>query len=164
MKCIFCNHEESKVIDSREAEEAEVIRRRRECLKCEERFTTYERIEKPDLMVIKKDKRRELFDRQKLMKGISRACEKRSISADQMEALIDAIEKDARNINSVEVSSQIIGELVMKHLRSIDEVAYVRFASVYREFKDAKEFMDELKTFMQGKKQSPKITLELHSQ
>src|SRR3989338_9350359 len=160
MKCIFCNHEESKVIDSREAEEAEVIRRRRECLKCKERFTTYERIEKPDLMIIKKDKRRELFDRQKVMKGLSRACEKRSISADQMEALIDAVENDARNMNSVEVSSQLIGELVMKHLRLLDEVAYVRFASVYREFKDAKEFLDELKTVMQNKK-PPKITVSI---
>jgi len=160
MRCIFCDHNESKVIDSREAEEAEVIRRRRECLKCKERFTTYERIEKPDLMIIKKDKRRELFDRQKVMKGLSRACEKRSISADQMEALIDAVENDARNMNSVEVSSQLIGELVMKHLRLLDEVAYVRFASVYREFKDAKEFLDELKTVMQNKK-PPKITVSI---
>ena len=160
MRCIFCDHNESKVIDSREAEEAEVIRRRRECFKCKKRFTTYERIEKPDLMIIKKDKRRELFDRQKVMKGLSRACEKRSISADQMEALIDAVENDARNMNSVEVSSQLIGELVMKHLRLLDEVAYVRFASVYREFKDAKEFLDELKTVMQNKK-PPKITVSI---
>ena len=111
-------------------------------------------------MIIKKDKRRELFDRQKVMKGLSRACEKRSISADQMEALIDAVENDARNMNSVEVSSQLIGELVMKHLRLLDEVAYVRFASVYREFKDAKEFLDELKTVMQNKK-PPKITVSI---
>ena len=152
MKCIFCEHEESKVIDSREAEESEVIRRRRECLKCNERFTTYERIEKPDLMVIKKDKRREMFDPQKLMKGISRACEKRPISVEQMEAMIDAVEKDARNMNTPEIGSQFIGELVMKHLRHLDEVAYVRFASVYRDFKDAKEFMNELKSVVQKKK------------
>src|SRR3989338_478099 len=132
MKCPFCNQADSKVIDSRESEESETIRRRRECLQCAERFTTYERIEKPELIVIKKDKTRQSFEREKVLKGIRSACEKRPVSAEKMEMVADEIEKDIRNMNSPEVSSQIIGELVMQYLKKLDEVAYVRFASVYR--------------------------------
>ena len=161
MKCPFCNQADSKVIDSRESEESETIRRRRECLQCAERFTTYERIEKPELMVIKKDKTRETFQREKVLRGIRSACEKRPVSAERMEAVVDSIEKDIRNLNNPEVSSQIIGELVMQYLKNLDEVAYVRFASVYREFKDAHEFMNELQSVVKEKKKMPKITIEI---
>ena len=161
MKCPFCNQADSKVIDSRESEESETIRRRRECLQCAERFTTYERIEKPELIVIKKDKTRESFQREKVLKGIRSACEKRPVSAEKMEHIVDEIEKDIRNMNSPEVGSQVIGELVMSYLKHLDEVAYVRFASVYREFKDAHEFMHELKSVVEEKKKVPKITIEV---
>lgn len=144
MKCPFCGYEESKVIDSRPTDEGQRIRRRRECLKCGKRFTTYEIIESLPIIVIKKDKSREAFDRDKLMTGLLRACEKRPISIDTLDTLIDEIETTLQNSLDREVSSEKIGELVMEKLKKIDEVAYVRFASVYRQFKDINTFMKEL--------------------
>ncbi|MBQ2286856.1 MAG: transcriptional regulator NrdR [Clostridia bacterium] len=144
MKCPFCGYEESKVIDSRPTDEGQRIRRRRECLKCGKRFTTYEIIESLPIIVIKKDKSREAFDRDKLMTGLLRACEKRPVSIDTLDTLIDEIETTLQNSLDREVSSEKIGELVMEKLKKIDEVAYVRFASVYRQFKDINTFMKEL--------------------
>lgn len=144
MKCPFCSFEESKVIDSRPTDEGQRIRRRRECLNCGKRFTTYEIIESLPIIVIKKDKSREAFNRDKLMNGLLRACEKRPISIDTLDALIDEIEVILQNSLDREVSSEKIGELVMEKLKKIDEVAYVRFASVYRQFKDINTFMSEL--------------------
>ncbi|MCQ2441024.1 MAG: transcriptional regulator NrdR [Clostridia bacterium] len=144
MKCPFCGYEESKVIDSRPTDEGERIRRRRECLKCSKRFTTYEMIENLPIIVIKKDKSRETFDRQKLLNGMLRACEKRQVSLETIENAIDDIEAIIQNSLDREVSSEKIGELVMEKLKNIDEVAYVRFASVYRQFKDINTFMSEL--------------------
>ena len=144
MKCPFCNFEESKVIDSRPTDEGQRIRRRRECLQCAKRFTTYEIIESLPIIVIKKDKSRESFNRDKLMTGLLRACEKRPVSIDQLDNMIDEIETIIQNSLDREVSSEKIGELVMDKLKNIDEVAYVRFASVYRQFKDINTFMTEL--------------------
>lgn len=144
MKCPFCNYEESKVIDSRPTDEGQRIRRRRECLECGKRFTTYEIIESLPIIVIKKDKSRESFNRDKLMTGLLRACEKRPVSIDQLDNMIDEIETIIQNSLDREVSSEKIGELVMDKLKNIDEVAYVRFASVYRQFKDINTFMTEL--------------------
>lgn len=144
MKCPFCGYEESKVIDSRPTDEGQRIRRRRECLNCGKRFTTYEIIESLPIIVIKKDKSREAFDRDKLMTGLLRACEKRPVSIDMLDTLIDEIETTIQNSLDREVSSEKIGELVMEKLKKIDEVAYVRFASVYRQFKDINTFMKEL--------------------
>lgn len=144
MKCPFCSDEESKVIDSRPTDEGERIRRRRECLKCGKRFTTYEIIESLPIIVIKKDKSRETFNRDKLLNGILRACEKRPISINTLDTMIDEIESTLQNSLDREVTSVKIGELVMDKLKDIDEVAYVRFASVYRQFKDITTFMDEL--------------------
>ena len=144
MKCPFCGYEESKVIDSRPTDEGERIRRRRECLKCSKRFTTYEIIENLPIIVIKKDKSREVFNREKLMEGMLRACEKRPVSLDTLEHAIDEIESLIQNSLDREISSEKIGELAMEKLKSIDEVAYVRFASVYRQFKDINTFMNEL--------------------
>ncbi|MEG1994686.1 MAG: transcriptional regulator NrdR, partial [Oscillospiraceae bacterium] len=144
MKCPFCGYEESKVIDSRPTDEGERIRRRRECLKCQKRFTTYEIIENLPVIVIKKDKTREVFDREKLLGGLLRACQKRPVSIDTLEHMIDEIETILQNSLDREVTSNKIGELVMDKLKEIDEVAYVRFASVYRQFKDINTFMDEL--------------------
>ena len=144
MKCPFCNFEESKVIDSRPTDEGQRIRRRRECLQCAKRFTTYEIIESLPIIVIKKDKSRESFNRDKLMTGLLRACEKRPVSIDQLDNMIDEIEVIIQNSLDREVSSEKIGELVMDKLKNIDEVAYVRFASVYRQFKDINTFMAEL--------------------
>jgi transcriptional repressor NrdR len=144
MKCPFCNFEESKVIDSRPTDEGQRIRRRRECLQCAKRFTTYEIIESLPIIVIKKDKSRESFNRDKLMTGLLRACEKRPVSIDQLDNMIDEIEVIIQNSLDREVSSEKIGELVMDKLKNIDEVAYVRFASVYRQFKDINTFMNEL--------------------
>ena len=148
MKCPFCGYEESKVIDSRPTDEGERIRRRRECLKCAKRFTTYEMIESLPIVVIKKDGSRETFDRQKLLTGMLRACEKRPVSIEMLDRAISDIETVIQNSLDREVSSYKIGELVMEKLKEIDEVAYVRFASVYREFKDINTFMDELKDFL----------------
>ena len=144
MKCPFCGFEESKVIDSRPTDEGQRIRRRRECLQCGKRFTTYEIIESLPIIVIKKDKSRETFNRDKLMTGLLRACEKRPVSIDTLDNLIDEIETIIQNTLDREVSSERIGELVMEKLKKIDEVAYVRFASVYRQFKDINTFMNEL--------------------
>lgn len=144
MKCPFCNTEESKVIDSRPTDEGERIRRRRECLRCAKRFTTYEIIESLPIIVIKKDKSRETFNRDKLMNGILRACEKRPVSINTLDNMIDEIELTLQNSLDREVTSEKIGELVMEKLKNIDEVAYIRFASVYRKFQDISTFMNEL--------------------
>ena len=148
MKCPFCGYEESKVIDSRPTDEGERIRRRRECLECAKRFTTYEIIESLPIIVIKKDKSREAFSRDKLLNGLLRACEKRPVSIDTLDRLISDIEMKIQNSLDREVSSDKIGELVMEKLKDVDEVAYVRFASVYRQFKDINTFMDELNTLL----------------
>ena len=145
MKCPSCGFVESKVIDSRSADDNERIRRRRECLRCGKRFTTNETIEKVHVIVVKRDKSRESFDRNKLTNGLLRACEKRPVSLADMEKCVDDIERGLNNMMEKEVKSTFIGELVMEKLRDLDEVAYVRFASVYREFKDVNTFMDELK-------------------
>jgi transcriptional repressor NrdR len=152
MRCPFCSHPDSKVIDSRASEEGNAIRRRRECLICQKRFTTYERVEEAPLIVIKKDQRREPFDRQKILNGLLRACEKRPVSIVTITQLTDSIEKDLRNRMEQELSSKVIGELVMAGLKNIDEVAYVRFASVYRQFKDVATFMQELQELLNKKK------------
>ena len=144
MKCPFCSFEESKVIDSRPTDEGQRIRRRRECLSCGKRFTTYEIIESLPIIVIKKDKSRETFNRDKLMTGLLRACEKRPVSIDTLDNMIDEIETTLQNSLDREVSSEKMGQLVMEKLKKIDEVAYVRFASVYRQFKDINTFMREL--------------------
>ena len=144
MKCPICGYTESKVIDSRPSEEGSSIRRRRECLSCQNRFTTYEKIETLPLLVVKKDKTRELFDKNKLLSGIIRACHKRPVTMEQMEEVASDIEAELQNSLSREISSQSIGVLVMDKLKSLDPVAYVRFASVYREFKDLDTFMREL--------------------
>ena len=149
MKCPFCGFEESKVIDSRPTDEGQRIRRRRECLKCGKRFTTYEIIESLPIIVIKKDKSRETFNRDKLMTGLLRACEKRPVSIDTLDNMIDEIETVLQNSLDREVSSEKIGELVMEKLKKIDEVAYVRFASVYRQFKDINTFMHELNKLLE---------------
>ena len=148
MKCPFCSFEESKVIDSRPTDEGERIRRRRECMSCAKRFTTYEIIESVPIVVVKKDKSREVFDRDKLFNGMMRACEKRPVSVDVIERAIDDIEAEIQNSLDREVTSVKIGELVMDKLKDIDEVAYVRFASVYRQFKDINTFMSELKKLL----------------
>ncbi|MBI4830764.1 MAG: transcriptional repressor NrdR, partial [Candidatus Lindowbacteria bacterium] len=136
MKCPFCAHPDDKVVDSRTIKEGELIRRRRECLSCTRRFTTYERIEEIPLMVVKKDGRREPFDRSKIVIGVLKACEKRPVGIEQIEGLVDKIEKSINSGLEKEVSSETIGSMVMEELKSLDEVAYVRFASVYRQFKD----------------------------
>ncbi len=144
MKCPYCGYEESKVIDSRPADEGERIRRRRECLSCAKRFTTHEVIETVPIIVVKRDKSREVFDRNKLTAGFLRACEKRPVSIDQIEKMVDSIEAKLQSSLDREVTSGYIGELAMDQLKNIDEVAYVRFASVYRQFKDINTFMEEL--------------------
>ena len=151
MKCPFCSYSESKVIDSRPAEEGATIRRRRECLACKKRFTTYEIIERLPLVVIKRDGSRQSFDRVKLINGMVRACEKRPVSLAQLEAIADDIEQELQSHLEREVSTAEIGEMVMSHIRSVDEVAYVRFASVYRSFKDINTFMEELTKLLSDK-------------
>ncbi|MCZ6801935.1 MAG: transcriptional regulator NrdR [Nitrospirae bacterium] len=146
MKCPFCNQADDKVIDSRTAREGEVIRRRRECLSCKRRFTTYERIEESLPVVVKKDNRREPFDRMKIMTGIKKACEKRPVSSAALEASVDRIEKRIQERGETEVAGRVVGEEVMKELHQLDSVAYVRFASVYREFKDIDQFMETIKS------------------
>ncbi len=143
MRCPYCNNLETGVLDSRDSEDLTTIRRRRECLKCQKRFTTYERVEMIDLVVIKKDGRREPFGRNKVLSGIIKACEKRLIPIDVIERIVDDIERDLRNRDSVEIESKLIGSLVMRKLKSIDKVAYIRFASVYRSFEDVEEFEKE---------------------
>jgi len=145
VKCPFCDTLEDKVVDSRMAREGGVIRRRRECLSCKRRYTTYERVEESLPVVVKKDGRREPFDRTKILSGLTKACEKRPISTATIEALTERIEKRIQEMGDTEIQSRTIGEEVMKELHQLDQVAYVRFASVYREFKDIDQFMDELK-------------------
>lgn len=144
MLCPYCQEAESKVVDSRSSEDGAVIRRRRECVACKRRFTTYERLEERPLLVIKKGGNREQFDRNKLLNGITRACEKRPVSSDTIEKTVNSIEMDLRDYNDREVSSMVIGEMVMDKLRSLDEVAYVRFASVYRQFTDLNGFINTI--------------------
>lgn len=144
MKCPYCNFEETQVIDTRDTENLESTRRRRECMKCNKRFTTYERVEEADIIVVKKDGRRERFQRQKVLNGVVEACEKRSIPLEKIEKIVDEVESDLRKRDSVEVESKVIGELVMKKLKTMDKVAYIRFASVYREFEDLDRFTEEL--------------------
>jgi transcriptional repressor NrdR len=145
MKCPFCGHDETKVVDSRVSESQDAIRRRRECLVCEQRFTTYERVEEMPLMVIKKDGRREPFDRGKLLRGLAVATVKRDVTAQQLEDLIDDVEADLHDSFRYEIHAKQLGDLVLEHLKALDRVAYVRFASVYKEFKDLDEFTRELK-------------------
>ena len=145
MKCPFCGHENTRVIDSRPAEDNNSIRRRRVCDECDKRFTTYEKVETIPLIVIKKDDNRETYDRSKIEAGVLRACHKRPISANQIKQLVDEVETEIFNREEKEISSRVIGELVMNKLKDLEAVAYVRFASVYREFKDINTFMDELK-------------------
>lgn len=151
MKCPYCGYEESKVIDSRPADDGERIRRRRECLGCGKRFTTHEVIETVPIIVVKRDRSREVFDRNKLLSGILRACEKRKVSIEQIEKMVDDIEMKLQNSLDREVTSQFIGELVMEELKKVDEVSYVRFASVYRQFKDINTFLEELNKLMSEK-------------
>lgn len=148
MKCPFCSCIESKVIDSRPTEENANIRRRRECIVCGKRFTTYEKVESIPLRVVKKDKSREMFDSQKLINGIVKACEKRPVSMEQIQKIVDDIENEAYSMLDKEITTVRIGERVMDELKNIDDVAYVRFASVYRQFKDIKTFMEELQTML----------------
>jgi len=155
MKCPFCGYKEDKVVDSRATAEESAVRRRRECLKCGKRFTTYEYIEEVSLMVIKKDGRREPFDRKKILAGIIRACEKRPVSIERMEEIVTWVERSIQKKSDREVSSNRIGELVMEKLKLLDDVAYVRFASVYRQFKDVGQFMLELKDILGKEKPRP---------
>jgi len=155
MKCPHCNHKEDKVVDSRATAEDSAIRRRRECLKCGKRFTTYEYVEEFSLVVVKKDGRRQAFDRKKILSGIMKACEKRPISIEKMEEAATTIEHTIQRTSDREVTSSRIGALIMEKLKKLDDVAYVRFASVYRQFKDVGQFMEELKDIL--KEQKPKI-------
>ncbi|MCG2813118.1 MAG: transcriptional regulator NrdR [Thermodesulfovibrionales bacterium] len=151
MKCLFCGNLEDKVIDSRTSKEGDAIRRRRECLKCGKRFTSYERVEDIVPMVVKKDGRREPFDRPKILRGLEKACEKRPVSVEALEGIVDSIEKKLINLGVKEIPSTWVGEEVMSSLRELDKVAYVRFASVYRQFKDISELMNEVKTLFEQK-------------
>lgn len=153
MKCPFCGHTENKVIDSRISKDGKAVRRRRECLGCAKRFTTYEYVEDVLPMVVKKDGRREQFDRQKILTGIKKACEKRPISMEAIDKLVENIEQACQEMQAEEISSTVIGEKIMSELKNFDGVAYVRFASVYRQFRDVGEFMSELKDLLsKGKK------------
>lgn len=151
MKCPFCNHLEDKVVDSRETKEGDTIRRRRECLQCERRFTTYERIDEVPYMVIKKDGRREKFERQKVLGGLLKACEKRPISMAKLSELVNRVESKVSDSPDREISTTEIGEFLMESLREMDKIAYVRFASVYRDFQDEQAFFNELKNLMRQK-------------
>ena len=152
MKCPFCGHPEDKVVDSREGKEGHVVRRRRECLSCSRRFTTYERIDEIPFMVVKKDGRREPFDRTKLMTGLLRACEKRPVSMTALEKIVEEIENLVQESPEKELAASAIGERLMERLKEMDQVAYVRFASVYRQFGDLNEFMEELKGLLEQRK------------
>ena len=151
MKCPFCGYDDSKVLDTRPTDEGYTIRRMRECLKCQKRFTTYEKIEQSPVMVIKKDGNRQAFDRDKIIRGMIKSCEKRPVSADEIEEAVNNIEKKIENSMRREITSLEIGEMVMDELKDLDEVSYVRFASVYREFKDLQSFVDELENFVKKK-------------
>ena len=152
MKCPYCENEDTKVIDSRHTEEGHAIRRRRECDVCGKRFTTYEKVEEMVLMVVKKDGSREAFDRNKIMNGIIKACEKRPVTADEIDRIVSEIERGLNNMMEKEVSSNFIGELIMEQLQKVDEVAYVRFASVYRQFTDVSTFVAEIEKLLGSKK------------
>lgn len=156
MRCPFCTHLEDKVVDSREAKDGDSIRRRRECMQCGRRFTSYERIDEIPYMVIKKDGRREAFDRSKIMAGLLRACEKRPISAVQLEEIVDSVEKFVQDSSDREVATSELGKLIMRRVKELDKVAYVRFASVYLEFEDVSEFMSELKNLVRARDKSIK--------
>jgi transcriptional repressor NrdR len=151
MKCPFCGHLQDKVVDSRESKEGDAIRRRRQCLGCQRRFTSYERIDEIPYMVVKKDGRRERFDRQKVLAGILKACEKRPVSMVQLEGIADGTEAMVQDSSEREVATRAIGEMIMKELKNLDKVAYVRFASVYLDFKDVPEFMNELKDLLKSR-------------
>jgi transcriptional repressor NrdR len=151
MKCPFCGHLQDKVVDSRESKEGDAIRRRRQCLGCQRRFTSYERIDEIPYMVVKKDGRRERFDRQKVLAGILKACEKRPVSMVQLESIADKAEIMVQESSEREVATRAIGEMIMKELKNLDKVAYVRFASVYLDFKDVPEFMNELKELLKSR-------------
>src|SRR5436853_961738 len=153
MKCPFCGFANDKVVDSRESKEADSIRRRRECLKCEKRFTTYERIDEIPYMVVKKDGRREKFDRQKVLNGLLKACEKRPVSMARLSELVNQVESKVSDSPDREISTTDVGEMLMEGLRELDKIAYVRFASVYRDFQDEQAFFNELKTLMRQKGQ-----------
>ncbi|MGI8555429.1 MAG: transcriptional regulator NrdR [Pyrinomonadaceae bacterium] len=157
MKCPFCGYLEDKVVDSREAKDGDSIRRRRECLECGRRFTSYERIDEVPYLVVKKDGRREAFDRSKILNGLLRACEKRPISAAQLESLVNSVEKYVQDSTDRERRTEQIGKMIMRRLKELDKVAYVRFASVYLEFEDVSEFMEELKILVRGR-EKPKPT------
>ncbi len=156
MRCPFCTHLEDKVVDSREAKDGDSIRRRRECMGCGRRFTSYERIDEIPYMVIKKDGRRETFDRSKIMAGLLRACEKRPISSLQLEEIVDSVEKFVQDSSDREVATSELGKLIMRRLKGLDKVAYVRFASVYLEFEDVSEFMSELKNLVRARDKAVK--------
>ena len=156
MKCPFCAFLEDKVVDSREAKDGDSIRRRRECLQCGRRFTSYERIDEIPYMVVKKDGRREIFDRNKIMAGLLRACEKRPISASQLESIVDDVEKNVQEATDREMPTSDLGKIIMRRLKELDKVAYVRFASVYLKFEDVSEFMTELKYLVQVRDKSVK--------
>jgi transcriptional repressor NrdR len=156
MKCPFCAFLEDKVVDSREAKDGDSIRRRRECLQCGRRFTSYERIDEIPYMVVKKDGRREIFERNKIMAGLLRACEKRPISASQLESIVDDVEKNVQEATDREMPTSELGKVIMRRLKELDKVAYVRFASVYLEFEDVSEFMTELKYLVQSRDKSVK--------
>lgn len=151
MKCPYCGYNESKVVDSRSTEDDMSIRRRRECLKCGKRYTTYEKVENVPILVIKKNMSREYFDRSKIVNGLIKACQKRPVSRSQIEGIADEVEKNINNEMLTEVKSEYIGEMIMENLKKIDEVSYVRFASVYRQFKDVNTFMEEIARLMSNK-------------
>jgi transcriptional repressor NrdR len=148
MNCPFCGHKEDKVIDSRESKEGDVVRRRRQCLGCERRFTTYERSDEIPYMVVKKDGRREKFDRQKVLSGLLKACEKRPVAMAKLAEVVDAVEAGLADNPDREISTTQIGEMLMEHLKNLDKIAYVRFASVYRDFQDVEAFLNELKNLV----------------
>ena len=148
MKCPYCGYSETKVLDSREADDNATTRRRRECLKCEKRFTTFERVEMTDLVIIKKDGRREKFSREKIFSGIQKACQKRPVPQERIASAVNDIEHELKTMDSTEISSTVVGELVMKKLKALDKVAYIRFASIYKEFEDLETFQSELKKLM----------------
>ncbi|MDQ3714019.1 MAG: transcriptional regulator NrdR [Acidobacteriota bacterium] len=154
MKCPFCGFLEDKVVDSREAKDGDAIRRRRECLQCSRRFTSYERIDEIPYMVVKKDGKREIFERNKIMAGLLRACEKRPISSSQLESIVDSVEKFVQDSTDRELPTSEMGKIIMRRLKELDKVAYVRFASVYLEFEDVSEFMTELKNLVRARDKS----------
>ncbi|MDX2013514.1 MAG: transcriptional regulator NrdR [Myxococcaceae bacterium] len=158
MRCPFCSTQDTRVMDSRDSSEGAVIRRRRECEACKRRFTTYERVEELNPLVVKKDGRREAFDRDKLIAGLKKACEKRPVSVDQLEGFVTELERRLQELGEKEVTSTRLGEMIMERLPGLDEVAYVRFASVYRSFRDISEFMAELKEILETKAAGPART------